>query len=285
MQKAFNAKPQRSIMSPMEKEDLIAGAAALSVIIAISASYAWNFILFQGVFSFLAGSFSTYVIQRKLQVSAEKRKYERGYKRAMRERIYGPSFEGFTLTLNRLQDIQDPKEDDHISPLEGINNIMGSYLFLLAEAEIKEKITKLHHSLSEYSTLLHDAEEIVSAISIGVIHDEAAEIRCVNLKATEFSIKSIKVPKRTLGLRDAIFRKNNSLKLFQKDGFNPNTLTIYTDSETQEMTDTAKIQKVYNDIMKKAWADSKVVEHEEKREHLIKDIEELIPKLRSKIEK
>lgn len=58
----------------MAKDDILGTLGAIVSWIATTASFLWNIGALQIVFSFLAGAFTTYVVQRRLQLESEKRR-------------------------------------------------------------------------------------------------------------------------------------------------------------------------------------------------------------------
>jgi len=150
----------------MQKDDLVSGLGAAGSAVGIFIGFLWNVGLIQLVFSFLAGSFSTYFIQNRLQLQAEKRRIERDHRILMRDKIYGPLYEVSNEVLTKLRislklehnELGRPQSDE-------LNRIIDNYLFLLVEKPLKDLASKIRYNLFEYAQLLTKAEMAVSDIS------------------------------------------------------------------------------------------------------------------------
>jgi len=78
----------------------VIGAALSSIMVTIG--FLWSIGVLQLVFSFLTGAFTTYFVQRKLQMDSEKRKIRRENIIQLREKIYGPIYEQLCGFLQKL---------------------------------------------------------------------------------------------------------------------------------------------------------------------------------------
>jgi hypothetical protein len=67
-----------------------------------AAGFVWNIGFFQLVFPYLAGALTTYVIQHRLQMESEKRENQRQNYELMRDKIYGPIFQGTSVLLEKV---------------------------------------------------------------------------------------------------------------------------------------------------------------------------------------
>ncbi len=99
--------------------------------------FLWNIGALQIVFSFLAGAFTTYVVQRRLQMESEKRKRKRTRAITLRKSIFGPIFVGLNEILERVKSVQYlPRE---IS--EDLERVKTHYLYFTIKKELRNNFS------------------------------------------------------------------------------------------------------------------------------------------------
>lgn len=125
--------------------------------LAATLGFLWNIGFIQLLFSFLAGSFSTYLIQHRLQIENEKRRVAREHGILMRDSIYGPLFKALNQALGRVGDFNDTYYER--DPLMDIGDIMKNYLYLLVDEGLRNEIRRLYDKLLNYGNLLARAKK------------------------------------------------------------------------------------------------------------------------------
>ncbi|MCW4017988.1 MAG: hypothetical protein NWF00_04830 [Candidatus Bathyarchaeota archaeon] len=267
----------------MEKDDVLGGIGAVGSTIFVFLGYMWNLGVIQLVFSFLAGSFSTYIIQHKLQVQSEKRRISREHDVLMRDRVYGPLFKYVQSITTRLEEHQNPAGHYNDWPLKGIQETANSHLYLLSDKGIIEKITKVCTDLSEYQTLYQAAEDAVYDVSFTELKREFVDADRVDPFQTWVSLNEHRTTVRMIHLREAVMSRTNPFKLFREDGVKCEEPKIEVHSPDKKTNDPERMEKVFTEINKTVWREKRLLDYEKKRQGLLNDLDSLIPKLREKI--
>ena len=138
----------------MSKEDIAGALGAILSWIATTASFLWNMGALQLVFSFLAGAFTTYIVQHRLQIASEKRRIKRENAIQMRDTIYGPIFEELSIILEHVETV---------GPLgweaeDNLKNVMTHFLFFTIERKLKNKLEELLDMLEKYQNIRRATE-------------------------------------------------------------------------------------------------------------------------------
>lgn len=107
--------------------------------------------------SFLAGAFTTYVFQHRLQVELEKRKIRREDAITMRDKVYGPIFREMSEVLESVEQVKRPQWGI-TGKLEEIKN---DYLFYNMSRDLKSKFYALVDRWGKYERIYHATEIMV----------------------------------------------------------------------------------------------------------------------------
>ena len=268
----------------MQKEEVIGGISAIGSTIVAILGYLWNIGFVQLVFSFLAGSFSTYLIQRRLQVESEKRRISREHRVLMRDKIYGPLFEAMSQSLEKTQEIESPDRGTiNDNPLLNIQEVKEHYLFRLSEEELRNTVSKIHKDLIRYCDVLGKAERAVYDISLSKLREAYPEAKQVEPRNTFFRLMDHKMTIQTVGLIEAILKRVNPLKMFRETMSNLESPTIEIALQDYKVENLETFEKVFMKIEDLAWRENRLLEHEEQRKKIIKNLRMIIPKLEKRI--
>jgi len=141
----------------MSKDDIIGifGAALSSVFATLG--FLWSIGALQLIFSFLAGSFTTYVVQRRLQMESERRKIEREDAITMRDKVYGPIFREMSEILESMELGKDP--DWEIT--SRLKEMKTQYLFYNMRRDLKNKFCTIAEKLDKYQTIYSSTQTLV----------------------------------------------------------------------------------------------------------------------------
>jgi hypothetical protein len=270
----------------MQKDDVLGGIGAAGSTIIVFLGYLWNIGMIQLIFSFLAGSFSTYLIQHRLQTQAEKRKAEREHQILMRDKIYGPIYEAFNITFERLK--AGPTIIDHMigeySPITEIKRAMDNYLFLLADEQTKEIVRKFYDDLLTYEKLLRKAEAAINEISKPIIHEifQNAETnsRSIYLSLDDYDTQII-----TITLRDVDLEKVNLFDKFRREWNNlecPN-YNIHIPKSGIDREDSETAEKLLLAILEKAEDENRLLEYWDHRQRCLSYLNDVLSELRLKV--
>jgi len=177
----------------LEKEDVVSGIGAIVSTVAVVLGYLWSIGFIQLMFSFLAGSFSTYLIQHRLQVESEKRRISREHEILMRDTVYGPLFRAMNQILERLEDIRSPDEGTYDkNPMKDIEKVMEHFLFRLSEDELRNKVSRIYDDLVEYRDALQRAERAVYDIAFPKLREACSGINFTDPRRVFFTLRTTK---------------------------------------------------------------------------------------------
>jgi hypothetical protein len=269
----------------MQKDDIISGLGAAGSAVVIFIGFLWNLGLLQLVFSFLLGSFSTYFIQNRLQIQAEKRRIERDHRILMRDKIYGPLYEVSNVVLNQIKNSPELSHNELGHPqVEGFMGIIDNYLFLLAEKPLKELTFKIRDGIGEYAHVLSKAERAVIDVSQLIL--QAFPKASANVISSYFCLLDYNSPVETITLKDALLTKVNPFSLFREKSRKLEKPSIeWRLSEVGAgWVDIAQEEKLFAEIEKKAWSEKRVIDYDKKRQELLDNLTRILPELRKKVE-
>lgn len=142
----------------MSNRDDIVGilGAVLSTIFA-ALGFLWSIGFLQLIFTFLTGSFATYVVQHRLQTESEKREIKRENALEMRDEIYGPIFMELSKILENVEEVRASEW----GPSEKLKGIMADYLFFTIREDLKRRLSELIDRISKYETIRRAAQLMV----------------------------------------------------------------------------------------------------------------------------
>jgi hypothetical protein len=268
----------------LEKGDAISGIGTVISAIGAALGYLWNIGLLQLLFSFLAGSFSTFLVQHKLQIESEKRTIARDHAIMMRDELYGPLFEALNCARDKITEIKDPHGDSaNGNALEEIKAAMEDYRFLLVDKDTRGKIQWLHSELLNYSTLLSLASEAISEICRKHAHELSPTAKPQYATQIWFILYENKMTIKVIDLQEAIMKRINPLELFREVGEHFENPSIEISLDQERSRDPGLIQKTFALMEGLAWKERRVLEHEAKRKELESNLKLIIPKLEDKI--
>jgi hypothetical protein len=270
----------------MQKDDVISGLGAVGSAVVIFIGFLWNLGLLQLVFSFLAGSFSTYFIQNRLQIQAEKRRIERDYRILMRDKIYGPLYEVSNLILSQIKNSPELSHNELGHPqVDGLKGIIDNYLFLLAEKPLKELTFKIRDDLFEYAQVLSKAERAVIDVSKELII-QAFPKASADAVSSYFCLLDYTSPVENITLKDALLTKVNPFSMFREKSRKLENPSIkWRISEVGAgWVDIAREEKLFAEIEKKVWGEKRLIDYDKKRQELLDNLTRILPELRKKVE-
>ena len=175
----------------------------------------------QFVSSFLAGVFTTYVFQHRLQIESEKRKIKREDAITMRDKVYGPIFREMSKILESLELVERP-EWEITRKMEEMRN---DYLFYKMNRDLKSKFYALVDRLDKYATIYQATQTMV-----------LKEIREAVKKAHSLDV-SVSLGQVWLRLEiDDITVDSITLERALLQGIHPNEFIRANEKEWEDMT-------------------------------------------------
>jgi hypothetical protein len=139
----------------MYKDDVASILGAIISTLIAGLSFIYNLGVLQVLFPFLAGAFTTYVIQHRLQLESENREIKRQNYDLMRERIYGPLLKQTSQLVDSLRSFEK------YVVVEGTENwtqIEREHLFYSVSRNLKHEYLALSDQYAKYQSMRFCAE-------------------------------------------------------------------------------------------------------------------------------
>jgi len=141
----------------MFKEEIIGIAAAIATYIFAYYGFLEQIEFLQFISSFLAGVFTTYVFQHRLQIEGEKRKIKREDAITMRDVVYGPIFREMNEILESMELGKSPEWEI----TSRLKEMKTHYLFYNMKRDLKNKFYTLAEKLDKYQTIYSSTQTLV----------------------------------------------------------------------------------------------------------------------------
>lgn len=267
----------------MQREDIVGIIFLIGSTVAAIYGYLANIVIFQTTFTFLAGSSSTYLVQRRLQAESEKRRTLREQRVLLRDRIYGPLFQTLNRVVDQVTDVKEVKMLFGTSPLEEMKRVMTDYLYLFAPSWMKDRVNKIYEGLEEYSELLKRAERAVFDVS-SLKLNEYPEMKDKDPRQIYFYLREHGVTIKIISFVESILKKINPLEEFHKSGVDLENPTIEVIMGSTRFDNLQKFDEVHGIIERNCWKEKRLLELDAKRKELYVDLTWLIPQLMGMIE-
>lgn len=186
----------------MSKDDVVGILGAVLSSVFATLGFLWSIGVLQLIFSFLAGSFTTYVVQRRLQIESERRRIRRENAVLMKHTIYGPIFKDLNEILESVK-LVHPWD---WAILENLKGMRTHYLFFTVRQNLKSKFSELLDRIEKYHRIYLATEiklqKIIRKETEKVYHvDVGSDARAIFLRLLigEITVASIT-------LRQALFQ-------------------------------------------------------------------------------
>jgi hypothetical protein len=264
----------------LQKEDLIGGASAIISALAATLGYLWNIGFIQLIFSFLAGSFSTYLIQHRLQIESEKRRIAREHGILMRDSIYGPLFKALNQALDWIRDSGDTYGKN---PLKDIADIMENHLYRLVDEGLRNEIWQVHNGLLKYGNLLARAERAVYDLAQPRLRESYPNAKNTDPRQTYFALNEHEMTVEIIRLDKALLKRSDPIKTFQKAMGDLEDPAIEVIMDQERYNDVKKMSDAYSGIEQVVWKEKRLLELEKMRKKLTDALRKVISRLEDKI--
>ena len=258
----------------MYEEEIVGTMLAATAIVLTIFSYQYNLEVGKFVFPFIAGIFTTYVIQHGLQRETEKREINRQNFRLMRERIYGPILKYLSLLLKSVKDVEyfSTSEED------SIDKIRADYLFYAVEKklgkelpELLDKHEKYNRILGAATNILHDTirEEVKKTLQIDIGPD--ARSAAIRLEVGKSHIS-------TFTLVQAILLEKSPQEFLSAEGerWGKNVVLNARFYPKPETSDISKFDSIYASVLNKMKNELLFVEEKKMRMNLSMQLEKFL---------
>lgn len=257
----------------MAQDDVIAvlGTALSSFFVAVG--FLWDIGFLQIISSVLAGSFTTYLVQYRLQNASERRREKRENVILMRDEIYGPLFESLNEILEKLRRAWSASENDIRQ------EIMKHHLFYGINDKLRGKISDLINNLEIYQTIHYSAEREVGAI----IFKEVKSKFDVEPKRANYVWWRLRVGKtmlKAISLKEALFLGKSPLDILPPYKGRYVEAEIQVSVAGQEVQEHNKVESIVKSALQKVEENPILREEKRQREILIKEISTLCDQIR-----
>lgn len=260
----------------MFKEEIIG---ILSAIVSYTLAY-YGFLeqveFLQFAFSFLAGAFTTYVFQHRLQVEFEKRRIKREDVITMREKIYGPIFRMMNKILENLELVERPEWE----VTRKLEEMKTDYLFYNMNRDLKSKFYTLVNRLDKYEGIYHATQTMI-----------LKEIRDAVKKAHSLDV-SVSLGQVWLRLEiDDITVDSITLERALLQGIHPNEFIRANEKEWEDMTievtirgqskNISDFESLYKKVLDKIEGEPLYREEKKQRRSLVKELKIFLDQIKT----
>jgi len=129
----------------MHREEAIGILLTAVLIFLAIPGYVFDIEVWKFISPFLAGIFTTYVIQFRLQMESEKRKR----RREMRDSIYGPMFREVSEILESIKSVQYSNSEAR----QNLKELMANNLFFTIKQNLKDKLSEIMDRAEKYEAI------------------------------------------------------------------------------------------------------------------------------------
>lgn len=261
----------------MHKDDLagILGATISTVLAA--AGFVWNIGFFQLVFPYLAGALTTYVIQHRLQMESEKRENQRENYELMRDKIYGPIFQGTSVLLEKVLEFEITTYPI-VEPLKGL---MDDYLFFTVAQKHRDDLAAIVDRYEKYTMVKYAAEGVVGKIVRQVVKENCdADI---GHDTNSLFIRLLRADQmfEAITLKDALFLGILPSNFFD-DGKTKwgGDLAVEMLVGSKRVVDLSKLDSLYNTILELVKEEPLVDEEKYQRKALVEALQSFLEQIK-----
>ena len=257
----------------MSKEDLWAGVGAGISTIGTALAWLWNTGPLQLLFSFLTGSFATYLVQARLQDRVEKRRIKRENFLEMRDAIYGPLFKA----MNRIHGVLESSSGE--LEVEEIEKVMAHYLYFMVSEELRKIIETFASRIKRYLIIQGATEGVADKITKDLIR-ENLQIQRQRDASILYRLFVGSAPVKTVGLYEAILLGKTPKEIIEKESVGLKGASIDIIVGGYGYSDTEKVHSVCQMALKKMKIDPMFREREAERKLLANQAQTIIDQLK-----
>lgn len=231
----------------------------------------------QFVSSFLAGVFTTYVFQHRLQLEFEKRKIKREDAITMRNKVYGPIFREMNMILESVESLERP--DWEIT--HKLEEITTHYLFYRMSRDLKSNFYALMDRLDKYERIHYATETMVlKEIRDAIKKAHRVDVGLsVDLVFLSLEIEDIGIDKITLeqALLQGI-RPNDFIRTKKKEWGEDITIEVRIGRQSKNIGD---FESLYEDVLREIEGEPLYKEENKQRKTLVKELEALLDQIKT----
>ena len=229
--------------------------------------------------SFLAGAFTTYVVQHRLQIESEKRKTKRGDAITMRDKVYGPIFREMSKVLEGLELVERP-EWEITSELEEMKT---EYLFYNMRRDLKNKFYTLVERLDKYQTIYSATQTLLLRKMKEVVKKSYKMDISVSLGQVYLHLEKVKdaIIVGSITLEQAIMQRvhpNDFIKAKKKVWGEDIFIEVSIKRQKKNIGD---FESLYATVLKEMETEPLFREEEKQRQALVKELEIFLDQIKA----
>jgi hypothetical protein len=233
----------------------------------------------QFVSAFLAGAFTTFVFQHRLQVESEKRKIGREDAITMRDKVYGPMFMMVSEILESMERVSE-------SPWETVTELekmKTEYLFYNIGQDLKSKFYTLLERLNVYTTVFSSAQVIVLRKIRKVVENLHDKNISVSLNQVRLRLEKVQdaIGVGSITLEEAILRRTSPSDFIKsrKEVWGDDLhVDVSFGGEKKSISD---FELLYETVLKEMETDPLFQEEEKQRKNLVRELEAFLSEIKS----
>lgn len=257
----------------MSKEDLWAGIGAGISTIGTALAWLWNAGPLQLLFSFLTGSFATYLVQARLQDRVEKRRTKREKFVEMKHIIYGPLFKA----MNRIYEVLQSSSGE--LKVEEMEEVMAHYLYFMVSEELRKIIETFASRIKRYLIIQGATEGVADKITKDVIR-ENLQIQRQRDASILYRLFVGSAHVKGVGLYEAILLGKTPKEIIDKESVELKGVSIDTLVGGYAYPDTEKVHSVCQMALEKMKINPMFQEREAERKLLANQAQTIIDYLK-----
>lgn len=257
----------------MYREEVIGILITAFLIVLSIPGYVLDIEVWKFIFPFLAGIFTTYVIQFRLQMESEKRKR----RREMRDSIYAPMFREVSEILESIKSVQYSNWEAR----QNLKELMANHLFFTIKQNLKDKLSEILDRVEKYETIqaatrspiydiIREETEKTHKIDIGI------DMRAILLRLL---IHDVTVDEITLDrtLLQGITPKGFVRRLTEKWG---KDIVIEASIGGKKSNNLNDFESLYDSVLQKVEKESIYHEEKKQRMRLVDELEAFLKQIR-----
>jgi len=260
----------------MSREDLVGVMGTVLSSFFAALGFLWNIGLLQLLFSFMAGAFATYAVQRRLQVESDKRRIRRENAITMRDKIYGPIFRDMNGVLENVGSTPQPSWEIK----EDLERAMSHYLFHRMGRDLKNRLDALLDRLEKYDTIRRATETMI----LGVIKDAVAKNHKVDIGiqvgVVQLRLELVNMTVDSIYLEQALLQEKTPTEFVEKAkkrwGEN---ITVET-RVAGTKTNLSDFKVLYRVVLDKVSREQLYQEEKKQRKALVSELEAFLEKIK-----
>jgi hypothetical protein len=261
----------------MYRDDIVGILGAVFSALFATIGFIWSVGILQAIFPYLAGAFTTYFVQHRLQMGSEKRERKRENYDLMRDKVYGPIF----MQIGKiLEACKKPFRESFSPGVENLKEAMKDYFFSTIKQDLKSKLSELVERIETYQNVRFAAEIFYCDITRDVIMKPPFGVDLGRDANPILTLRIGKTMASNISLKEAVFLKlaPKDFVTREKEKYGENVLIEVTIGSRQNNS-LNDFESLYALVMRKMEKEPLCVEEREQRFRLEQELGSLLDQL------